>query len=137
MAYKSPYRTAHVSFPQPADGSITVWRYLNLAKLIELLVGGKLILVRVDLLKDEYEGSVTHGVYEAWSNSPNAAAISRARAEFRNQTYVSCWCAGDAESEAMWRLYCGAEFPVCIARRERVQSMNVRTPADRVEPLEG
>jgi hypothetical protein len=71
-------------------------------------------LTRVDLLKDDYEGSVTRGIVERWKDSPNAAILSRMRPELKKQTYVSCWHANNDESEAMWRLYCGASEGIAL-----------------------
>jgi len=51
-----------------------VWRYLELASLVRLLMSKKLLLTRVDLLKDDFEGSVTRGPYEHWAKDPSKAA---------------------------------------------------------------
>jgi hypothetical protein len=113
--YVSAVRPPHESFPQPLDGSIKVWRYLNLPRLVSLLVAHKLILTRVDLLNDQFEGSVTRGVYEAWKVNPhNAAMFARMRPELKQHVYVSCWHANNSESESMWRLYCGDQEGIAL-----------------------
>lgn len=48
----------HPCFPQPEDGSVRVWRYLDLAKFTWLLEKQKLYFSRVDLLDDLHEGSL-------------------------------------------------------------------------------
>jgi hypothetical protein len=108
MSYISRYREPHESFPQPDDGSIKVWRYLDLAKLIGVLHCNQLPFVRMDLLGDEFEGSVPKSVYDAYAANPlNAATMARLRPQLKRSAYVTCWHANNAESEAMWRLYCG------------------------------
>ena len=113
--YVSPYRPPHESFPQPENGRIKVWRYLDLAGLVSLLMAKQLLLTRSDLFKDEYEGSVTRGVYEAWKrNRHNAAMFARFRPELKRMVWVSCWHANNDESEAMWRLYCPDDKGVAL-----------------------
>lgn len=115
MSYVSPHRPSHESFPQPDDGAIKVWRYLDLPRLISLLMSNQLKLTRVELLDDEFEGSVTRGDYEAWRVNPdNAKTMARMRAEMKKMAYVSSWHANNAESEAMWRLYCGPREGVAL-----------------------
>jgi hypothetical protein len=109
-------KLTHPCFPQPQDTSLRVWRYLDLAKFIWVLENQKLWLSRLDSLKDPHEGS-----------TPRLLAAARDQLfpdkgweQFRHQerqinrnirtcTYVSCWHLGNAESEAMWRLYCPDE----------------------------
>jgi len=47
----------HPCFPQAAEGSVRVWRYLDLAKFIWLVENKKIYLSRLDLLNDPHEGS--------------------------------------------------------------------------------
>jgi hypothetical protein len=106
-------KLTHPCFPQPQDTSVRVWRYLDLAKFIWILENQKLWLSRLDSLKDPYEGSTP----TVLSAARDQLFPEPAWEQFRNQqkqlnrnnrayTYVSCWHLGNAESEAMWRLYC-------------------------------
>src|SRR4051812_7837561 len=102
MTYESIRQGVHESFVQPEDGSIRLWRYIDLARLVALLATDRLTLVRLDLYSDEFEGSVTRGVYEAWKVNPdNAATMATMGTEFKRDTYVSSWHANNKESEAM------------------------------------
>jgi hypothetical protein len=76
-------------------------------------MANQLLLTRVDLMKDEFEGSVTRGVYEAWRRE-YPAEIERMFGAARRMMYVSCWHANNDESEAMWRLYCGNQGGVAL-----------------------
>jgi hypothetical protein len=114
MSDKMPEnKLAHPCFPQPTDTSNRVWRYLDLAKFIWLLDNKKLWLSRLDSLKDPHEGSTPkllasfrdkYFLGKGWDLLvQQQPQINR---NIRTCTYVSCWHLGNAESEAMWRLYC-------------------------------
>jgi hypothetical protein len=109
MPYVSTHRKAHESFQQPRTGTLRVWRYLDLARLVHILSGSVLPLVRLTLLDDDFEGSITRGDYERWSRDDpaNAAQLAKIRKTVLREIFVSSWYGGTHESEAMWRLYCG------------------------------
>lgn len=110
-AYVSPYRSPHQSFPQPDTGSVKVWRYLSLPKLISLLHSQRLHFIRADQLRDDFEGSVTRGVQEKWRRVERMSSL---RLEMKRQVFASCWHENNADSEAMWRLYCGETDGVAL-----------------------
>jgi len=95
---------------------LKVWRYLDLERLLSLLAKREMVYVRSDLLRDPFEGSLPRALHE-WSESvpapPNQTA-GDIRTAFRKQIFLSCWHLNEHESEAMWRLYCGAEKGVAI-----------------------
>ena len=68
----------HTCFPQPADGSVRVCRYLDLAKFIWLLEKQVLYLSRLDLLNDLHEGSTPKFLAEQW-NQEHLQWILRSR----------------------------------------------------------
>src|ERR1022692_1387995 len=111
----------HPCFPQTQDGSIKVWRYLDLAKFIWLLENQKLYLSRLDLLNDPHEGT-THRLLAAmrdlqlkeFGGGELLTQIPRINQQSRRSLYVNCWHLGNTESEAMWRLYCPGENGVAI-----------------------
>lgn len=114
-------RLRHPCFLQPAETSIKVWRYLSLPKYISLLSSNELYFSRLDLLADDYEGSLTEQTIDViefglkLQGMPDAMVdISTAFAESRKSTYVCCWHANEHESEAMWRLYAGADEGIAI-----------------------
>ncbi len=102
----------HYSFPQPKDKEQKVWRYLSLAKFLNLVLTKSLYLSRVDLLGDSHEGS-----YTKQSSTLNTDAIYtddngvtqplfERRQWLRKTIFVNCWRMDNYESEAMWKLYC-------------------------------
>jgi hypothetical protein len=52
-------------FPQPDDASVLAWRYLDLPKLLSLLMKKELHLTRLDSLEDNYEGTLPVQTREA------------------------------------------------------------------------
>jgi hypothetical protein len=44
---------AHKEFPQPEDPTVLAWRYVDLPKLLSLLLTKKLHLTRLDALEDK------------------------------------------------------------------------------------
>jgi hypothetical protein len=111
----------HPCFPQAQDGSIKVWRYLDLAKFIWLLENQKLYLSRLDLLNDPHEGttprllaSIRDSQLKEIGGGELLTQIPRINQQNRRSLYINCWHLGNTESEAMWRLYCPGENGVAI-----------------------
>jgi hypothetical protein len=52
------FRQLHPSFPQPDDRAVKVWRYLDLARLVEIVSKRKLPFIRADLFHDPFEASI-------------------------------------------------------------------------------
>ena len=48
----------HKEFPQPDDSAVLAWRYLDLPRLLSLLLKKELYLTRLDALEDKYEGTL-------------------------------------------------------------------------------
>jgi len=103
----------HNSFPQPADDTIKVWRFIDLSKLIDLLSKKQLFLSRLDLLGDSHEGSITERnyternlVYKENGLENIIPAVVESTISILQRSYISCWYLGNHESEAMWKLYC-------------------------------
>jgi hypothetical protein len=115
MAYKSQHRDEHQSFPQPDEGEMKVWRYMDLARLVAILSSRKLPFLRVDLFKDPFEGSVPRRAHEIFLvNQSSAQKMRDMRLTMRTRAYASCWHANEGDSEAMWRLYCAADAGVAL-----------------------
>jgi hypothetical protein len=128
---------AHPCFPQPADPTVRVWRYMDFPKLVWALTHNALVLTRVDTLDDKREGRhgkhFFHAVFlstlrqmELTDIPPSHAERERLatqvaelalHSEERNRaaSFVSCWCmGGDKESEAMWQIYAGRGASVAL-----------------------
>jgi hypothetical protein len=94
---------------------------MDVSKFLWLIAEKKLHFARLDQLQDGFEGSSTRrtldgirkflegiGQSKGWEN------FRRIYRDSREKMYVNCWCCGDAESEAMWRLYCPDRNGVAI-----------------------
>lgn len=118
------------------ESDTVLWRYMDLAKFLQLLEEKTLFLARADKFDDPFEGASGLATREkewddhylaffrdACRNLPpgaspmpedaveqNAqrllASIRQTALDDRRRTFVSCWHANSGESEALWRLYC-------------------------------
>lgn len=114
-------RLSHPAFPQPDNPGVKVWRYMDLSKLVWLLTRKELYFSRLDALQDPFEGSTTRKTVEGVKEFMRRRGYPQTSDEVlkifgtaRKSMYVSCWCALDNESEAMWRLYCPAGQGIAI-----------------------
>jgi len=105
----------------PPKGNCSLWRYMDLTKLLSLLEDRQLFLPRSDKFKDPYEGAfsmagVTLIREEARSGiGPEAVEMMiRNAPRFREGMFISCWNAAEHESAAMWELYLQSPEGVAI-----------------------
>lgn len=89
----------HENVPQP-NGEDSVWRYMDLAKLISLLDRSALYFACAAVMVDRWEGSLgSFGV-------PLSIEDRRHNIELnRETTYLNCWHLSEYESAAMWDIY--------------------------------
>lgn len=127
-----PYE-AHPAFETPALDT-TLWRYMDLARLLHLLTQHRLWFSAADRLGDRWEGALGQiererfdRDYEEWVRAmaavnageqvhrfviPNDEKNVR---ELHSTVHVSCWHAGEHESAAMWAAY-GSRGPAVAVR---------------------
>jgi hypothetical protein len=101
---------------EPKNLNSTIWRYMDLPKLIYLLDKRKLYLSRADWFDDKHEGA-TPNVQKYWemeSDSKHFGAIEDFRHRQREWTFISCWSNRDHESHALWRIFCGPKQGVAV-----------------------
>lgn len=110
--------TTHSSFPQPTDPSLSVWRYMTLAKLVAFLTDAALYFARSDLLGDPHEGTIplrnADNVSTQFCDPIRPDVIVKVRKMSKLFSYVSCWHLSESESEAMWRIYCAPQDGIAI-----------------------
>ncbi|MEK5366791.1 DUF2971 domain-containing protein [Bacillus sp. FSL R5-0654] len=116
----------------------SLWKYMSLAKFIDLLKSKQLFYCRADLFEDKFEGSSPLKQYEF-----NQSLVEKISSDVNNKLYVnigkgfmdlgkggehltkffeeaklmhyiSCWHQNEAESEAMWKLYLQGNEGVAI-----------------------
>ena len=98
----------HPQLDVPSDDTV-LWRYMDFTKFVSLLEKRALFFCRTDLLGDPFEGSMSSATPPVTpGDQPIEGPVEVHRFDLRRvtrATYVSCWHAGEFESEAMWRLY--------------------------------
>jgi len=95
--------------------SKTIWRYMSLAKYIDLLHRKKLFLSRIDRFDDPYEGQWTNAWKEYSSfhldlDGENGLINTM----FNKQYFISCWHLSEHESVAIWKIYCSESDGIAI-----------------------
>lgn len=104
----------------PEMGDCVIWRYMDFTKFISILDKSALFFCRADLLGDPFEGSIHPYamVKAAASENPREKPLPLLdMSVFRRISYISCWHAGESESEAMWKLYAQERSGVAIKAR--------------------
>jgi hypothetical protein len=115
-----PARTKYDNSKQPSSIDISVWRYMDLAKFLALLVDKALYFSRADLLGDNFEGSVSlanHREYiKRYQANPERVAPPGTVnfSGIREFVYINCWHMNEFESAAMWSLYGGEKGAIAI-----------------------
>jgi hypothetical protein len=113
-----PYEP-HPVFTVPNDRT-PIWRYIDFARLMSMLVTGSLFYCRSDLLDDRFEGSMSRAnLLELEQTLADLPADARDRlADIRRsepgRTFINSWTMGRYESVALWRLYVGDRDGVAI-----------------------
>lgn len=101
-----------VDDPEPTDPRSSIWRYIELWKLQDLVQTGQLYLRRCDKLEDEHEG-LPPSEYERVLNLSRFDLndiLERdhdigSLAQFRQSFYVNCWYLHNEETATMWARY--------------------------------
>ena len=132
---------------QANNSTERVWRYMGLARYLWLLQFKRLWLSRADLLGDPWEIPLTdeHVAFLRARNpiggrvginqprEPFEERTSRVVTNWRQTTYVNCWCRLRHESHALWRVYCGANEGVAI--QTSFDKLRISTPDFDVFPV--
>jgi hypothetical protein len=113
--------TGHPAF-HPPDRSCTLWRYMDLAKLLSLLEARSLYFPRSDTFEDPYEGTLSKAIVDAVRTQEKEGHLPAGMMDQylknledrRREMYISCWFASEHESAAMWKLYLQAPQGVAI-----------------------
>lgn len=99
--------------PKPPRNS-KLWRYIDLAKLIDLLERRVIFFPRADRFDDPWEGAIPEqtrrrrrqSFEQLQTDTEHLEEISEGLGErMKECTYISCWHESNVESAAMWKLY--------------------------------
>jgi hypothetical protein len=88
------------------DSDTIVWKYLDLSKFLDLLLGGQLFMSRSDKFEDQYEGTFSEPTFEEMkrlsADNPDFLDFYKNR---RKNVVVSSWHISEHESFAMWQIF--------------------------------
>jgi hypothetical protein len=99
---------------------IKIWRYMDLAKYLDMLETSSLYFSRSDQLNDPYEGSLSMSSLEIYKEQLKhyPPEVGDAFQNFRNLAkgwiFINCWHMNDIESTAMWKIYGESKGSIAI-----------------------
>jgi len=100
--YKDNY-----SFHTP-DKSLTIWRYLDFTKFVDLLLSSQLFFARSDQFQDPFEGVFRLKDYE---NTKHMLTNQELTKKFY---FLNCWHINDNQSDAMWKIFLDTKNGIAI-----------------------
>ena len=109
---------AHLEADTDIKRSSILRRYMDLAKLLDLLTTNTLYCRRADGFSDRLEGALFPGFRTSLDQAfdrgevPNDANYFYRRSRLGN--YVSCWTLGARDNMALWHLYGGAKTSIAV-----------------------
>jgi len=86
---------------RPDNLNATIWRYMPVKRLAQLLNDRAVYFCRADQFDDPYEGLFP----DDFLSGPDAEAEVRHMLCYRAQFYASCWHMSEVESATMWKLF--------------------------------
>lgn len=117
----------HLTFIQPEDEEIKVWRYMDFTKLVSLIDSRRLYFTRADKFEDPFEGSWPKMNVFAREVVPedippegrdkflNAMRnMGETNKHWPRYKAINCWHMNDYESAAMWKLYLKSDEGIAI-----------------------
>lgn len=116
-----PYNPNNPDFTLPQGDDPTIWRYIDLARLVSMLRDQSVFFPRADTVGDTHEGSLSQPSVDARAEYFRAqgqpqvdATMHMLYEKARFRTYLSCWHVSEHESAAMWSIYSQKGFGVVI-----------------------
>jgi len=126
----------HPALTAVADDA-SLWRYMDLAKLVSLLQTNALHFARLDRLGDPFEGSVTSAVQVSRATDRRSREVdwSFVMGRVRQFLFASCWSHSDVESAALWQLYAaGGGLAIRTTQGQLVRALGEPVQLDGYEP---
>ncbi|UQN30272.1 DUF2971 domain-containing protein [Brachybacterium kimchii] len=116
------------------DPRVSVWRYMDLSKYLDLLQTSELHMTRVDTMVDQWEGvygqanaAVRPFIYGAEIANVVSHSLRAAKRHARTHFYLNCWNIGRNESDALWHQY--ASGPVGVALKSTIGRLKESLPS--------
>jgi hypothetical protein len=84
-----------------------IWRYLDLARFLDLLISYQIYFSRLDKFEDPYEGYLP-------ANDDYLKRVASVFNYVNKFQYANCWHINENESAAMWKLYLDSKNGIAI-----------------------
>lgn len=97
----------HHSFHTP-EKELTVWRYLDFEKFVDLITSSKLFFCRSDNFEDPFEGIFRLKDYETTKNMFDDQHITK------QYYFLNCWHINENQSDAMWKIFLKTKNGIAI-----------------------
>jgi hypothetical protein len=102
----------HINTP---DSDLTIWRYMDLWKFLDIIENNKLYLTRLDQFEDKFEGRIPiRNVRNLGNNSQLKKIDSYSDIALKTSTYVSSWSIETNETYPLWKIYSDYRTAVAI-----------------------
>lgn len=110
-----PINESHPVLVVPST-DVSLWRYMDLAAFLSLLIESSLCFVRADLMEDRFEGTFpklnAQSINEYAENMIQQGKLhsgyrnlSEILTQGKRHTYMNCWCKENTEMVHMWKIY--------------------------------
>lgn len=104
----------NISIDSHLSMDTVIWRYIDISKLLDLLVTHELHFSRPDEFKDPFDSSFIPFVKNQYEAIDDQIArkkmlddIQEQETFYRNRVYLNCWNESLVESAALWDIYMG------------------------------
>lgn len=97
----------HYSFHTP-DRHLTIWRYIDFTKYVDLLLTSKFFFNRSDNFDDPFEG------YLKLKDHKDSKDILTLQHQTKKFYFLNCWHINDNQSDAMWKIFLNAKNGIAI-----------------------
>ncbi len=97
----------HYSFHRP-DHSLSIWRYIDFTKFIDLLLSNQLFFARSDSFEDPFEGVFKLKDYDTTKN------MFSDQQETKKYYFLNCWHINENQSDAMWKIFLATKNGIAI-----------------------
>lgn len=114
-----PSDVEHLVLERPVC-TATLWRYMDFAKFVAMLVNKGLYLSRLDRLGDSFEGwvpepsNMDHGPCVRELCMEQDQELRQQSETLKHDFYVNCWHGNDDESDAMWKVYAKGDGGIAV-----------------------
>ena len=105
-------------------GNTVIWRYIDLSKLLDLLITKELHFTRADKFKDPSDCSVAelfHHYLLKVNGGTKSPDFDKRMDQIRNdeksikkKIYLNCWHKNEGQSAALWKIYMKSDEGVAL-----------------------